>query len=874
MGEGIMKTSLRTILMSTSTVLAAVGVSPGAAFAAEAKAEASPAASENVDTIVVTARKSIDTPATSLKRNADVIVDSATASDIEKTGDLNLTDSLARIPGVTAIPFYGTSESGYVAIRGFDPRYNSMDVDGNPIWFSSQNHRGAQSGQFPSQIVNEVSVYKTVTPEQDGNSVGGHVSLRTLRAFDGGTQPYLKVGYRLGLPDQRSRIHGGASDQIYGVGKFTFGSDDRFGLVFGFNRRRTADADDFGAVGSIKQVLDPLGVSRDLVSGNIFADSAFDKTVRNTALFAKLETRVPDKLYAFFSASYLDERRDMFLQRSGPSLAGSTTVTTLIAPGEGSFTNAQGQIREFDYGMNRKGKVFGTGLDYRVSDRASLSFRAGYTNYTNDILTRNLGSGFRVLGMNGVYDINGDVPKVYFINSSLYNNTASWSFVNTANTSSSAAYNRNQSLDDNIYNASAVLHYNDQPEARGFGASGGVGVVRLDRNFDQNFDYWALKTGVTLGLASVVPAGSTMANGDAAKGDYNAFWAFMYANGTSRTDTSPTADYTLREDMLAGHGTLYYRTDNLTLLAGARYEHTRDTTDTGQVISSVNQPLHRENSYGNWLPNIQAIYSPVSNVKLRAAFTKTIGRPDFSDFAPGTSTSFNLNGVTVVSGSNGRLGPRISTNYDASLEYYLKDGMISVAFFHKDLANETFSQVRNVFDSTGQLVEIDTIPLNTGSAKVSGIEFTVAKRRFDFLPTPLNRLGIKANLTLLDGQWNVVFTDGTTRSVDGLRSQPRWQANVRLSYDAGPVDFNLSYAAQGRTFSSFGATKNEDIWIRPTNRLDGQVSLTMMHKRVRLTFDALNLTNEYITYYDGVDKSLFSSNGNGRSYWLGVSFQY
>ena len=863
--------SIKAILAGNAALVIAGGLVPGIVKAQEAQRGSG---SSTTDAIVVTARKSVDTPESEIKREAVVIVDSVTASDIAVTGDLNLTDSLGRVAGVTAIPFYGTSESGYVAIRGFDPRYNSMDIDGNPIWFSSQNHRGAQSGQFPSQIVNEVSVYKTVTPEQDGNSVGGHVSLRTLRAFDGGTQPYAKVGYRLGFPDQRSRIHGGASNQMYGVGKFTFGAEDRFGVVFGFNRRRTADSDDFGAVLGYKQVADAGGTKRDLVSSNIFADSAYDKTVRNTALFGKLETRIPDQFYAFISASYLDEHRDMYLQRTGPTLASTTTTTTLIAPGMGNFANAQGQIREYDYGMDRKGKVLGTGIDLRVSERSSISLRAGYTGYSNDILTRNLGSGFRVLGVNGVYDLNGDLPSVYVTNPVIYENTANWSFNNTANTSTSAAYNRTQVLKDDIYNASLIFHHNDQDVARGIGFSAGISGVRLDRSFDQNVDYWALKSGVNLLLSSVVPAGSTMARGAAALGNYDAFWDFMYANGTSRADPQFTADYQLREDNFAGFGTLYYRTDALTVLGGLRYEYTKDSTLTGQVVSGVTKPLERRNSYDNWLPNFQAIYTVVPRLKFRAAYTKTIGRPDFSDFAPGITTSVNGAGVTVISGSNGQLGPRKSTNYDASLEYYLKDGLVAVSFFRKDLVRETFNQVKNIFDASGQLVEINTIPLNTGSARVTGVELTVAKRRFNFLPAPLNRLGIKANYTFMDGEWDVVFTDGTRRTVGGLRAQPRWQANVRLSYDAGPLDLNVHYSGQGQTFSSFGATPEQDIWGKKMHRFDAQAALSLMKNRLRLTFDAINMTDEKIVYTTGVENSLYTVNGNGRSYWIGLSYKY
>lgn len=829
------------------------------------------AADPNVDSIVVTGRRSVDTPATTIKRAAIGITDSTTATDIEKTPDLNLAEALNRIVGVSSNAFYGTSDAGYVSIRGFDSRYNSIDVDGNPIWFSSQNNRGAQIGQIPTAVVNEVTVYKTPTPEMDGNSVGGHISMRTLRAFDGGTDPSLKAGYRIGFSEQGSRVNGGPSDQAYLSGKFTFGPDHRFGMVFGFNRQRTADYDDFGAISAYSQAKGADGVVRDQIEGNSFTNSAYDKTVRNTAAFAKLETRVEDKLYAFVSGTYFDERREMYLQRAGPYIGAARGVVQ-TGDGTATFTNGQGQVREYDYEMDRKAKVVGAGLDYRWADRGSIVLRANYTDYSNDIATRNLGSGFRLDGVSGSYDLNGDVPLIGITGPSYYADPTRWTFLNTANSSTSAAYNRTQGLYDKVYTASAVAHFRDQPDARGFGLSAGVGWVRLDRLFNQDADYWALKSGTTLTLSQVVPAGATMAGNAAALNNYDAFWAFMYANGAKRTDLSPTTDYTLREDIKSAHVTVDYALDRLRLLAGFRYEDTSDVTDTGQVVSGVNKPLHRDHDYGAWLPNAQLTFDATQDLKLRAAFTKTIGRADFSDFAPGTTTTVDVNGTTVIKGSNGDLGPRRSTNYDLSAEYYRRDAMIAVALYHKDVTGETFSQVTNVYNAAGMLTEIDTIPLNSGKARVTGIEVSAAKRRLDFLPGPLARLGISGYYTKVWPQWTVIFTDGTRRTVDGLRNHPSWQASVSGTYTWGPAQIVANYVASGRALISVDTTAATDVWQRPTEQLDLQFGLKL-YRGLRFTFDAKNVTKAYTIQGTGIDDSIFNAVGKGRSYWLGLRYQ-
>lgn len=276
---------------STSALTLALALQTTVFGVATAQTEASRASeSVNVGDVVVTARRSIDTSAVDIKRTAAVTVDAVTASDIERTTDTTLPEALERVVGVSADAFYGTSDAGYASIRGFDSRYNSMEIDGNPIWFSSQNNRGAQINMFPAGIVKETSVYKTVSPDQDHNAIGGHIALRTLRAFDGGAKPYLTLGGRLGRYDQDSRVNDGPSGSVYAAGKTTFGRDKQFGVVAGVNYQRYANADVYSGVDSYTQVN-----GQDQANGNIYTNSHYDKLTRNLSLFGKLEVQATDK---------------------------------------------------------------------------------------------------------------------------------------------------------------------------------------------------------------------------------------------------------------------------------------------------------------------------------------------------------------------------------------------------------------------------------------------------------------------------------------------------------------------------------------------------------------------------------------------------
>ncbi|MFZ5748778.1 MAG: TonB-dependent receptor [Pseudomonadota bacterium] len=847
--------------------LTVLALALAAAVPARAQDGAGTAADQDrtdVGTIVVTARRQIDTPAEQVKRVSPGITDTITESQIERTVDLSLPEALSRLPGVSTDAFYGTADAGYVSLRGFDSRYNSMDIDGNPIWFSSQNNRGAQTGMFPASIVKETTVYKTVTPDQDGNSVGGHISLRTLRAFDGGSGRYVKLGGRIGDYEQESTVRPGLSWRLYGAGKTTFGADDRFGIVLGFNAQRYRNADRYGGVDSYVQVD-----GQDMVQSNLYSDSQYDKDVKNATFYGKVEMRSADDLYAFVSGTLYDESRQQFLQRTATYIYQSNGRTTNFDDGRADFTGGQGQTRAYDYDIQRNAKVLGTGVDFRVFDKGAIVLRGNYTDFSNDIRTR-YPDAFIQAGVAGSYDLSGDVPTIAFANPASWNDPANWRYRNTSD-----SYRRFQSLKDDVYALRGDFSYNTHADARGLGVAVGAAWTRLDRQYDENRYNYRLPSGTVLLLSDVAEPGATMQGNSAVKMDWERFWSYVDAKGVLRNlDSALTADYALVEDVTAAHGAVYFSGGNFRLIAGVRYEYTDYSADTADVVSGATTPVSRGDRYGNWLPNVQATWDFTPRLRLRAAFTKTIGRADFADFAPGQTLSINANGVEVVSGTNPYLGPRVSTNYDASLEYYLHGGVIALAVFHKDLANETFDQRNEIYDSAGTLTRIETIPLNTGSAKVTGVEASVAARRLDFLPGPLARLGLNANFTWLDGTWDVVFTDGSTRSVGGLRNQPKWLANAVVTYDLGAVDLTASYQRRGRTFTgTFGTTSVGDRWIDGYDTLNFQASVQPMHG-VRLTFEARNLTDSYIHQTTGLTGAVYNSVGSGRSYFVGFRVEY
>ncbi|MEO6113560.1 MAG: TonB-dependent receptor, partial [Sphingomicrobium sp.] len=142
------------------------------------------------------------------------------------------------------------------------------------------------------------------------------------------------------------------------------------------------------------------------------------------------------------------------------------------------------------------------------------------------------------------------------------------------------------------------------------------------------------------------------------------------------------------------------------LRLGLRYEKTKITSSalvpipTGTVWVSDNEIslvggtgsefTTLSGEYDNWLPAVDFDIAPTSNLKLRASYSHTITRPDYTSMQGGITVNQPLRpvgGSTAGSGNPGLL-PYKSKNIDLSAEwYYGRGSYVSAGFFNKKVTN-------------------------------------------------------------------------------------------------------------------------------------------------------------------------------------------
>lgn len=101
------------------------------------------------------------------------------ANQIGSFPDPNIGDALKRIAGIHVQ--YDQGEAKLVSIRGTDPAYSTVSINGAAMP-STSDDRAVRVDAIPADMVQAVEVSKTITPDMDGDAIGGAINLVTRKA--------------------------------------------------------------------------------------------------------------------------------------------------------------------------------------------------------------------------------------------------------------------------------------------------------------------------------------------------------------------------------------------------------------------------------------------------------------------------------------------------------------------------------------------------------------------------------------------------------------------------------------------------------------------------------------------------------------------
>jgi iron complex outermembrane receptor protein len=155
------------------------------AVAPEPQVTDAPPLNDGGQDIVVTGFRESLSSAINIKRNQTATVDVIKAEDIAEFPDLNLAESLQRIPGVAISRVNG--EGRNISVRGLGPEYTRVRINGMEAIGTTggtDNSGGVNRGRgfdfniFSSDLFNSLAVRKTATADVEEGSLGATVDSR------------------------------------------------------------------------------------------------------------------------------------------------------------------------------------------------------------------------------------------------------------------------------------------------------------------------------------------------------------------------------------------------------------------------------------------------------------------------------------------------------------------------------------------------------------------------------------------------------------------------------------------------------------------------------------------------------------------------
>lgn len=832
---------------------------PVAWVSASAEVENEPAN----EIIVTGTKKRLSTSPQDAKEMSVAFVSSVGTEELAKRTDTSVVAALERLPGVTRQRGTFTSQAWYPAIRGIPGWYNSVSIDGGMLYLSTRNQRGVPLDFIPTAIVNELVVNKTVTPEMDPNSIGGHVDVRTLRAFDNDGRPLTMLDAQSVFYGQPGALNNAnPSYLINGVVKRTFGPAGNFGFVLaGSTHKDQYNEKTIQSSGFVQRD----GV--DIPTGNL-QQGNFNSRAHGFSVMGKLEGR-GDNWYGYVAGNYFQENITRDLGRSNISIV--PTSVTGATDGTGAFTGATPSALSQIYFNNRKIYSTRAGLEYQTNDTSKIVANASYLNadFYEGVLQSGLFTG---PSASGTYAVSDKSASTSISSSGNLNDSTQW-----VQGAGAVAEQTLYPLPTEIVTARLEYKSNNFEFSRGIGFDVGVDYREMWRALHQYTDRTVLPAGTALNLSQVLKGGSTfngVNSGQAIWVDSDKYFNLARVLGTTTRIVASTSNYDLNERVVAPFASLYYTTENFRVIAGLRYNSTHFTNSVDTLNNGVIVPLNTEKTYSYLLPNVQGYYNFGDGLRVRAAYTETTALQNYGDFATGTTTNLDGKLNPFTSGANPNLKPRRSYNEDVSIEWYGRTGYVSLGYFHKKITNEAASVRQENYDANGVLISAVQTPVNAGSANIHGVEFEGQMRDLTAISSLLNGLTVDLNGAWFSSETKLLVSQGVTRSVDGFRHQPKWVANLILTYANGPFSASLIGQARGRALLGIGSTVSQDSYVSAYNTLDAKAGFNV-NPNLKLYAEARNLTNYWYKEVTGNNADKVSvAIQSGRTFVFGAKMNF
>jgi TonB-dependent receptor len=755
------------------------------------------------------------------QKNADNIKNIIAADQIGKFPDPNAAEALQRVPGINIERDQG--EGRYVSVRGLAPQFTNTSINGEQIPSPEADVRFVALDAIPSDQLASIEVSKALTPDMDGDAIGGSINLitRTAQSKNALISGSLGGGYNNLM--RKGNVQGQLQ---YGQ---RFGKNEKFGVLFNSNFYQN----NLGSDGVERAVDDNEVELRDyeLARTRLGLSSSLDYKFNNhhEVYFRTIYSRFTDREWR---RRYVFKPEDEEIEKLTKDRFESQSVLALNAGAKHTFKNWFLDY-EAQYSYAEQNTPYDNEAGFVADIPSTLNFSnpkfpaiTSEDDYTNNSLYEfdEIGFGKTIAkDKNRTAKFNIGIP--YKINGSdgLIKFGAKYR-------SKDKSYSINQNTYENLGGVPNLDEFEGRPVK--------------DKFFKGRY-----QMGNPLDIPKLVKY-------------FNANPSQFELQIADKASDEALESYTASEDVFATYLMGRQQINKLMVLGGVRYERTKVSYNSKDVIIAPNgdleaiNPVSGSSVYDFVLPQLHLKYELDKFSNLRAAVTYSYARPNFSEIVPAQEINREDNVATV---GNAALKPVKALNYDLMAEHYFGSvGIVSAGLFYKKLDNFIYRRI--LFNSpypltgTPTISSIDVIQSQNGNdADVMGVELAL-QRRLSFISF-LKDFSVYLNYTYTHSKANIQSRTADADNAGAVEEirLPGQSANVgnaSLAYEGKKFSARVSLNFNGSYLSEIGGTKEEDIFIKNRMQLDASVGYAI-NNRFRLFGEVLNLTNQPLQAYQG-----------------------
>ena len=896
--------AIRSKLSATVSLSACAVALTGLATPAWAQ-DAEEAADEG-DVIIVSGYRASLESAIAEKREKDQIIESVSSEDIGKLPDASIGESIARLPGLTSQRISG--RAGYISVRGFGPDFSSTLLNGRQQT-STNDNRGIEFDQYPSEIVSSVDVYKSPSADLIGQGLVGTIDIRTIRPLEKGEQ-VIAFGAR-GVYADLGKLNSGSDD----IGYRVFGTyvdqflGDTVGLALSvayseepyqteeFEAWGYADGPDGDKiVGGVKPFVTSSNLKRLGING----------TVQYEASPSTMLTL--DGFYSDFDDTNIKRGIEIPLAWSGAALSPTGLESTDGVITGGTFSGVEAVVNNHNY--VRKAKLYSGGLnvEHEGEDGWNVNADISFSRTDRNELILESNAGTAPGGGTGATDtltFRSTPSGTFFTDQVLdYSDPTLIQLTDPLGWGGGApggrqhGYYNDRIVEDELWQFQADI---EKELDGGFLSSVQAGFDYVTRSKSLVPDEYFLQLSGDR-LQAQVPSQYLLSPTNL---DYLGLGPMVSYNpldlleGGEYVIVPNTAEdvlfktFSIDEDIMTFfvQGNIESDVGNALLTGnfGVQAIHT-DQSSTGFVNTGAAQGIIERtigDNYWDILPSLNLSLRFDSDFVIRFAAAREIQRPRLDDMRVNFSYGVDpVERIVTGSGGNPSLRPYRATAVDLNFEKYFGiKGYLAAQLFYKKLHNYIYTAEFPFDYSSYPVVDPGyafsyqgriSAPINGDGGEIYGIE-AAGTLPFETFVSALEGFGVTGGVSYTKSK---IQPDPNTPASD-IPGYSRWVANGTAYFEKG--GFSVRGSMRYRStflgdFSGFGANRVRRR-AKAETIIDAQIGYDFQSdsalEGLSLFIQGFNLTNEpFVAINPGEPLQVMNYQNYGRRFMGGFTYKF